>query len=220
MYIKQIYSWTWSSLNNKKLWGNLFSYIKNFFFSYISSCHFNQSVIFTFFSVFFSLSLCCSDLVNLTVYNQVHHQIRSKRTDWEKIPFRFWCTFIIIKTVSKVPDKSFTGKKWHILFQNCPFYRVVVKTERRFHSRADLSSTGLNFGPQRSWTQICGRKQKERLKSIKLDQSGSKWIKVELAGRLELSAPVRVTAYMSWCLWIMWLLYSSTGGMDSSSSGT
>lgn len=82
----------------------------------------------------------------------------------------------------------------------------LVTAVHCFHDVADLSTTALNFDPQKSWTRICEKKQRNRSNSSSPGESSSvhKW----------------EWAYMSWCLWTMWLLYSSTGGMDSSSSGT
>lgn len=42
-----------------------------------------------------------------------------------------------------------------------------------FHEVADLSTTALNFDPQKSWTQICEKKQRNRSNSSSPGESSS-----------------------------------------------
>lgn len=97
--------------------------------------------------------------------------------------------------------KHFWGLLLHklMLFHSCIKFKVISKCDRPLW--------GSNFAPRRSLTQICWTKRRNW---IRISEKEEKNEDVMKCGR----------AYMSWCLWIMWLLYSKTGGMASSSSGT
>lgn len=100
---------------------------------------------------------------------------------------------------------------WSLLHRFMLFFTAVSPS---------ASPEGYNMGliihcvfssaPQRSLTQIWGTKRR----------TGSALMMSRRPADKTVSGSEHVWAYMSWCLWIMWLLYSSTGGMLSSSSGT
>lgn len=180
MYIKQMYSWTWSSLNNKKLCGNPSSNIKScfvFFMHLITSLQLNCDFHFIF-SLFVIVLLRIRESDCLQSSTSSKYELKNWFRKDSIMVFR--CTFIIIKTFSTVPVKSFTAKQRQILYVS----QMSILQEVLFSQQGWFCSTALNFGPRRSWTRICARKQKERSNSVKLDQSGSKRIKEVLAGRV------------------------------------
>lgn len=112
---------------------------------------------------FFSLSLCCSDFVNLTAYNQVHHRSRSKRTDSEKIPLWFLMHLHHNQNFLNSASQKSHGQTVAYFIR----FLTVHFTQRWSQQSRSLLDSSLTLVHREVGLGSVRRKQKERSNSIK-----------------------------------------------------